>query len=159
LKSTAFEEKQVFLFLQFFQSQVVVASFPGRSLTWVSTSEPKSVGAKVPPHKRSRDEATVSPQIVLDDHHFTSEAIGDTTVVKRKCAKPSGPPLNAPLVAKSFSRTIRKCLGCKKPLSTTIEGYNEEDDKEYCFGHFKGYNFWNKSTKRYQVTTSTSIIT
>lgn len=67
-----------------------VASFPGRSLTWVSTS-----AAKVPPHKRSRDEATVSPQIALDDHHFTSETISDTTVVKRKGAKPSDPPPNA----------------------------------------------------------------
>ena len=72
-----------------------VASFPGRSLTWVSTSAPKSVAAKVPPHKRSRDEATVSPQIALDDHHFTSETISDTTVVKRKSAKPSDPPPNA----------------------------------------------------------------
>ena len=80
----------------------IVASFPERSLTWVSTSAPKSVAAKVPPHKRSRDEATVSTQIALDDHHFTSETTGDTTVVKRKCAKPSDPPPNAPLVPKHF---------------------------------------------------------
>lgn len=53
------------------------------------------------------------------------------------------------------SRGIRKCPGCKKPLSTTTEGYNEEDDKEYCFGYFEAYNFWNKSTKRHQETTST----
>ena len=76
-------------------SPIATASFPGRSLTWVSTSAPKSVGAKVPPHMRSRDEATVSPQIALDDHHFTSETISDTTVVKRKGAKPSDPPPNA----------------------------------------------------------------
>lgn len=49
----------------------------------------------MPPHKRSRDKATVSPQIALDDHHFTSETISDTTVVKRKGAKPSDPPPNA----------------------------------------------------------------
>ena len=60
-----------------------------------------------------------------------------------------------PLSRKIFRRGIRKCPGCKKPLSTTIEGYNEEDDKEYCFGYFEAYNFWNKSTKRHQTTTST----
>ena len=164
----------MFLFLQLFQSQQylsslcrschihtgrvkqIVASFPGRSLTRVSTSSaPKSVGAKVPPRKRPREEATVPLQIVLDNHHFTSEAIGNTTVVIRKRVKPSDPPPNAPLVLKSISGGIRKCAGCKKPLSTTIEGYNEEDDKEYCFGRFEAYNFWNKSTQRYQATTST----
>ena len=60
-----------------------------------------------------------------------------------------------PLSRKIFSRGIGKCPGCKEPLSTTIEGYNEEDDKEYCFGYFEAYNFWNKSTKRHQITTST----
>lgn len=56
----------------------IVASFPRRSLTWVSTSSaPKSVGAKVPPCKRPREEEMVPPQIVFDDHQFTSEATGD----------------------------------------------------------------------------------
>ena len=97
----------------------------------------------------------VPPQIVLDDHQFTSEAIGDTTVVIMKSAKLSDPPPNAPLVLKSISGGIRKCAGCKKPLSTTIEGYNEEEDKNYCFGRFEAYNFWNKTTGGYQATSST----
>ena len=165
----------MFLFLQFFfrrngichhcvavaihtgRVKQIVASFPGRSLTRVSTSSaPNSVGAKVPPRKRPREEAImVPPQIVLNDHQFTSEAISDTTVVIRKSAKLSDSPPNAPLVLKSISGGIRKCAGCKKPLSTTIEGYNEEDDKNYCFGLFEAYNFWKKTTERYQATTST----
>ena len=97
----------------------------------------------------------VPPQIVLNDHQFTSEAISDTTVVIRKSAKLSDSPPNAPLVLKSISGGIRKCAGCKKPLFTTIEGYNEEDDKNYWFGLFEAYNFWKKTTERYQATTST----
>ena len=29
------------------------------------------------------------------------------------------------------------------------------DDSMYCFGRFEAYNFWNKSTQRYQPTAST----
>ena len=137
----------------------IVASFPGRSLTRVSTSSaPKSVGTKVPPRKRPREQAALPPQATVDkerSHQFTAEAIGDTTVVIRKSAKPNDPPPSAPLVIKSISGGIRMCAGCKKPLSTIIEGYSEDDDKTYCFGRFEAYNFWNKSTQRYQATTST----
>ena len=113
----------------------IIASFPGRSLTRVSTSSaPKSVGTKVPPRKRPREEAALPPQASVDEersHQFTAEAIGDTTVMIRKSAKPSDPPPSAPLVTKSISGGIRKCAGCKKPLSTIIKGYNEDDDKMY----------------------------
>ena len=137
----------------------IVASFPGRSLTQVSTSSaPKSVGTKVPPRKRPREQAAPLLQASGDEqrsHQFTTEAIGDTTVVIRKSAKPSDPLPSAPLVIKSISGGIRMCAGCKKPLSTIIEGYSEDDDKMYCFGRFEAYNFWNKSTQRFQPTTST----
>ncbi|CAH3187549.1 unnamed protein product [Porites evermanni] len=130
LKSTAFEEKEVVLFLhsnstshhcvavaiQTGRVKQIVASFPGRSLTWLSTSAPKSVAAKVPPQKRSRDEATVSPQIAVDDRHFISETIGDTSVVKRSVPNP-----------------------------VTLHRIHP----------FRAYNFCNKSTKRHQATTST----
>ena len=69
-------------------------------------------------------------------------------------AKPSYPLPSAPIVIKSISGGIRRCAGCQKPLSSIIEGYNEKDDKLYCFGCFEAYNFWNKSTLRYQATTS-----
>ena len=131
----------------------IVTSFSGRSLTRVSTSSaPKSVGTKVPPRKRPREEAALPPQASLDEersHQFTAEAIGDTTAVIRKSAKPSDPPPSAPLVIKSISGGIRKCAGCKKHN----EGYNEEVYKMYCFGRFEADNFWNKSTLRYQPTT------
>ena len=137
----------------------IIASFPGRSLTHVSTSSaPRSVGTKVPPRKRPREEAALPPQASVDEersHQFTAEAIGDTTVVIRKSAKPSDPPPSAPLVIKSISGGIRKCPGCKKPLSTIIEGYNDDDDKMYCFGRFEAYNCWNESPQRYQPTAST----
>lgn len=134
----------------------IVASFQGRSLTRDSTSTaPKSVGAKVPPPKRPREEATVPPKIVFDNHQFTSEAIGDTTVIVRKSAKPSDHPPNAPLVLKSISGGITKCAGCRKPVSTPIESYNEEDDKKYCFVRSEAFNFRNKTTQRYRATTST----
>lgn len=42
----------------------IVASFPGRSLTQVSTSSaPKSVGSKVPPHKRPQNRQHYRPRI------------------------------------------------------------------------------------------------
>ena len=85
----------------------IVASFPGRSLTRVSTSSvPKSVRAKVPPQRRPREQAALPPQATGDEersHQFTAEAIGDTTVVIRKSFKPSDPPPSAPLVIKSIS--------------------------------------------------------
>lgn len=113
-----------------------------------------SCNACWPTQQFSHDCHWVEINKYLSIYLFTSEAIGDTTVVIRKSAKPSDPPQNAPLVLKSIS-SIRKCAGCKKPLSTTIEGYHEEDDKNYCFGRFEAYNFWNKTTQRYQATTST----
>ena len=135
----------------------IVASFPGRSLTRVSTSSaPKSVGPKVPPQKRPRKQAALPPQATGDEersHQFTGEAIGDTTVVIGKSAKPSDPPPSAPLVIKSIGG--EECVLDAGNCCPRFERKRENNKKTYCFGHFEAYNFWNKSTQRYQPTTST----
>ena len=51
----------------------IIASFPGRSLTRVSTSSaPKSVGTKLPPRKRPRKKAALPPQASVDEERSTN---------------------------------------------------------------------------------------
>lgn len=136
----------------------MVSSFPGRSLTKVSVSStPKSVGSKAPPRKRQRQEEVTPSQNALEEkgEQFTAQPISDTALVIRKSSKPSDPPPTAPLILKTISGGIRKCAGCQKALSSVIEGYDECEDKHYCFGRFEAYNFWNKTSQRYQSTAST----
>ena len=140
----------------------MVLSFPGRSLTKVSVSStPKSVGSKAPPRKRQCQEEVTLSQNALEEkgEQFTAQPISDTALVIRKSSKPSDPPPTAPLILKTISGSIRKCAGCQKALSSVIEGYDECEDKHYCFGRFDlyciAYHFWNKTSQRYQSTAST----
>ena len=80
----------------------------------------------------------------------TSEAINDTTVVKRKAAKPSIPVPAAPLVLKVIARGIRKCAGCRKPISKVIPGYDAEQDRTMCFGRFGTYRHY-PTTRHYHL--------
>jgi hypothetical protein len=52
---------------------------------------------------------------------------------------------------KRIAGGIRKCSGCQKAITTPVGGFSESDDKEYCFGRFESYNFWNKNTSSYQA--------
>ncbi|XP_068733932.1 uncharacterized protein [Montipora capricornis] len=121
--------------------EIQVPQFSGRRSTRLSTSTaPKNVGAKGASRKRG---ATC-----------TSEAINDTTVVKRKAAKPSIPVPAAPLVLKVIARGIRKCAGCGKPISKVIPGYDAEQDRTMCFGRFETYTYWNKAEGSSKVAKS-----
>lgn len=129
--------------------EIQVPQFSGRRLTRRSTlTAPKNVGAK----GASRKMGATSESIDYghEKEQRTSEAINDTTVVKRKAAKPSIPVPAAPLVLKVIARGIRKCAGCRKPISKVIPGYDAEQDRTMCFGRFGTYRHY-PTTRHYHL--------
>ena len=118
----------------------------------------RSVGSKAPPRKRQRQEEVTPSQNALEKEkgeQFTAHTISETALVIGKSSKPNDPPPAAPPLIKTISGGIQKCAGCKKALSLAIEGYDDYEDKHYCFGPFESYHFWNKTSQRYQSTAST----
>ncbi|XP_068685254.1 uncharacterized protein [Montipora foliosa] len=134
--------------------EIQVPQFSGRRSTRLSSSTaPNNVGAK----GASRKMGATSESIDYghEKEQRTSEAINDTTVVKRKAAKPSIPVPAAPLVLKDIARGIRKCAGCRNPITKVILGYNSEQDRRICFGRFETYSYWSKAAGSSKETTST----
>ena len=60
---------------------------------------------------------------------------------------PENPMASSPLVLKKIGRRIKKCSGCKKPITSAVRGFSAEDDQHYCFGRFEAYIYWNKAIK------------
>ena len=136
------------------------SNFTGRRLTRITTSSAlTSVGSKMLPKKRQRSEEEVPSQHraeeLLQPVQLSSEPINDTALVIRANRMPDNPVPSAPLVVKRIGGGIRKCSGCRRPITSPVEGFSAEDESEFCFGRLEAYNYWNKTTKSYQSTVST----
>lgn len=139
----------------------LVASFSTRSLNQITTSTaPASVGSKRPPRKRKRTEEEhpfqqIEDEEALQSEHLTSQSVGETTLLITKNKKPDDPIPSAPLVLKRIAGGVRKCAGCRGDISSAVGGFNSEDDKQFCFGRFEAYSYWNKNSNSYKSTVST----
>ena len=60
-----------------------------------------------------------------------------------------------PLVLKKIGRRIKKCSGCRKPITRAVRGFSAEDDQYYCFGRFEAYTYWDKTAKSSKSKVST----
>ena len=139
----------------------MVASFSTRSLNQITTSTaPASVGSERPPRKRKRAEEEhpfqqIEDEEALQSEHLTSQAVGETTLLIRKNKKPDVPIPSAPLVLKRIAGGVRRCAGCRGDISSAVGGFNSEDDKQFCFGRFEAYSYWNKNSNYYKSSMTT----
>ena len=68
---------------------------------------------------------------------------------------PENPMASPPLVLKKIGRRIKKCSGCRKPITSAVPGFSAEDDQYYCFGRLEAYIFWNTAIKSSMPNTAT----
>ena len=68
---------------------------------------------------------------------------------------PENPMASPPLVLKKIGRRIKKCSGCRKPITSAVRGFSAEDDQYYCFGRLEAYIFWNTAFKSSMPNTAT----
>ena len=132
----------------------LLKQYPGRNLNVMATNTaPKGVGAKVPPRKRSLNVAE-TPQRSAEDvsHCLSVQQVDQTKIVIRRNDRPADPPITSPLVVKKIAGGIRKCAGCSKDIKSTVVGFSQDEDFQYCLARHEAYYFWNKHSQSFQLT-------